>query len=365
MKVTLFFGHERGLNKGQGRAMAALMRNLRLFGPVVVAGLLASAMVVKAAQPDGSTRQPAIVYETIPLNDQDPDQQRIGPLIYRGGLVLRADAERFGGYSGLAVRDGTRFWALSDRGTWLTGRLIEQGGRLTGVEDVQIEPVRGIAGRPVPSYYDTEGVALDGDDILVSTEGEPRLSRYAGADLSRATALPVPGDLEKEMSGNGGWEAIAVLADGQILAVSEKAQWEPGLDLPEGAHKAWLIAGGQAQPLGIRVPEEHAPTALAKLPDGDYLMLLRFFSPFRGLSIKLARVPAAALKPGGEVQVQELVTLRPPLSVDNMEGLAVRQVQGRTRIYLISDDNQNPVQRTLLLAFELVDAETRKSVQSD
>ena len=41
-------------------------------------------------------------------------------------------------------------------------------------------------------------------------------------------------------------------------------------------------------------------------------------------------------------------------SVDNMEGLAVRQdADGRVFAYLVSDDNFNPLQRTLLFMFEL------------
>jgi hypothetical protein len=43
----------------------------------------------------------------------------------------------------------------------------------------------------------------------------------------------------------------------------------------------------------------------------------------------------------------------PPASVDNMEGLAVREDAGGTIIYLISDDNFNPIQRTLLMKFRL------------
>ena len=45
-----------------------------------------------------------------------------------------------------------------------------------------------------------------------------------------------------------------------------------------------------------------------------------------------------------------LAVLRLPLSVDNFECIAVRPVPGGRYIYLLSDNNQNPQQRTLLLA---------------
>jgi hypothetical protein len=40
-----------------------------------------------------------------------------------------------------------------------------------------------------------------------------------------------------------------------------------------------------------------------------------------------------------------------PLSVDNFECIAVRPAPGGRYIYLMSDNNQNPQQRTLLLQF--------------
>ncbi|MBT3627577.1 MAG: esterase-like activity of phytase family protein, partial [Rhodospirillaceae bacterium] len=44
----------------------------------------------------------------------------------------------------------------------------------------------------------------------------------------------------------------------------------------------------------------------------------------------------------------------PPLTVDNMEGIAVRRDgAGHTLVYLVSDDNFSVLQRTLLLMFEL------------
>ena len=49
-----------------------------------------------------------------------------------------------------------------------------------------------------------------------------------------------------------------------------------------------------------------------------------------------------------------IARLAPPLTVDNMEGIAIRREGGRTFVYLISDDNQSKVQRTLLLKFELL-----------
>ncbi|MEM8724486.1 MAG: esterase-like activity of phytase family protein, partial [Pseudomonadota bacterium] len=49
-----------------------------------------------------------------------------------------------------------------------------------------------------------------------------------------------------------------------------------------------------------------------------------------------------------------LITLRPPLTVDNFEGLAVREQAGRTFLYIVSDDNFSLNQRSLLMKFEVI-----------
>ncbi len=58
--------------------------------------------------------------------------------------------------------------------------------------------------------------------------------------------------------------------------------------------------------------------------------------------------------PGARLDGAVVAVLRPPLTVDNLEGVAVRRgAAGGTLIYLVSDDNFNPLQRTLLLLFAL------------
>jgi hypothetical protein len=63
---------------------------------------------------------------------------------------------------------------------------------------------------------------------------------------------------------------------------------------------------------------------------------------------------AADVKSGGTVRARELAWLASPYAVDNLEGLAARKgARGETLLWLISDDNFNPLQRNILLMFEL------------
>ena len=51
---------------------------------------------------------------------------------------------------------------------------------------------------------------------------------------------------------------------------------------------------------------------------------------------------------------EELARLASPYAVDNLEGLAAtRGARGETLLWLISDDNFNPLQRNILMLFEL------------
>jgi hypothetical protein len=55
------------------------------------------------------------------------------------------------------------------------------------------------------------------------------------------------------------------------------------------------------------------------------------------------------------VQGAVLATLKSPLLVDNMEGLAITQENGRTVIWMISDNNFNIWQQTILMKFALTE----------
>jgi hypothetical protein len=75
-----------------------------------------------------------------------------------------------------------------------------------------------------------------------------------------------------------------------------------------------------------------------------------------GLGMRLLRVAARDIAPGRTVTGRELLTADWSWEIDNMEGLAVdRAPDGSTILTLVSDDNGNWFQRTVLLRFRLLD----------
>ena len=69
--------------------------------------------------------------------------------------------------------------------------------------------------------------------------------------------------------------------------------------------------------------------------------------------IKSQIIDPAHILPDRIIPSQLIATLSPPLRIDNMEALSVEQKAGRTIIWIASDDNFNPLQRTVLMRFAL------------
>ena len=119
-------------------------------------------------------------------------------------------------------------------------------------------------------------------------------------------------------------------------------------------------AAPAARIFSYRVPAGFSPTDMVALNgdgrDGRMLILHRRLSGLGGLSALLAeaQIPSAG---AGPVHPQELARLAAPLTVDNMEALAIRSEGERRFNYLMSDDNFRSFQRTLLLKFELLHAD--------
>ncbi|MDP6342320.1 MAG: esterase-like activity of phytase family protein [Alphaproteobacteria bacterium] len=301
---------------------------------------------------------PAVRAEAISLNSEDPNQRRLGRLHYLAGVELDSDDPRFGGLSGLSLAaDGRRLVAITDLGNWLRAELQFDGdGRLTGLAGVALGRLKGENGAPLPEKggkreRDAEAVErLARGGYLVSFERRHRVLRYPGVDLA---GRPVPFAIPPDIDGaprNGGVEAMTPLPDGRILLLSEDFR-DAGGNLI-----GWLYSadGNFLGRLSLTATGIFRPTDLAALPNGDVLLLERRYTVAGGAGARLSRLAADQIRPGGRLDGEELAVLAPPLAVDNFEGLAVVPApRGGWLIYLLSDDNFNPLQRTLLLQFHL------------
>ncbi|MFQ5852023.1 MAG: esterase-like activity of phytase family protein [Candidatus Binatia bacterium] len=295
--------------------------------------------------------------EAIPikLDPEDPGRTQFGGLAFLSGFELSSEDYHFRGLSGLELSaDSNSLYAVSDYGYWFSARLRHDvQGRLTGLGPWEMGPLLtpegGIAeGR----LRDAEALVRDQDgSLIVAFEQNHRLWRYPPAVnpfAFRPKVLPVPPELLKA-PGNGGLEAVTVLPDSRLLLLTEDYK------NPDGSLKGWLIEKDRFFTLSYLDSDGFRPTDLATLANGDVLLLERRYDWLVWMHTRIRRLSRSRLKPGARLQGELVAELGPPLSVDNFEGLAVRQdPKAGTFLYVISDDNYIPLQRTLLLQFRFI-----------
>lgn len=294
----------------------------------------------------------ALTVTPLPLNSENPGQTRVGALAWRGSLEITSGSRRFGGLSGLLLEPGgDRLLAVSDTGRWVSARIrLDDAGFLVGLDQGQTGRLRDGDNRVLASKRagDAESLARLADGtILVAFEQAHRIWRYPAGGLDRpAQSFPPPPGLDR-LDGNNGLEALTTLPGGRLLALAEDKGDSPGL-------RGFLWQDGGWSDLALARDRSYRPTGATALPSGDVLVLERRFSVLGGLGIKIRRLPLAAIQPGATLTGEVIAQLRPPLVYDNMEGIAARaEPGGGVRIYLVSDDNFNPIQRSVLISFLL------------
>ena len=298
----------------------------------------------------------AIAIRPIPLDPEHPARTEFGRLRLLGTWVLSSENDRFGGISSLVALPGDHFVGLGD-GATLIGFGLAKGGRLV---DPFIRPLPW-RGKKEPDWEERDSESLVRDPATgkfwVSFENHAALRRYS-ADLLHQERVVRP-DAMKGWPANGGGEALARLNDGRFVVLSEDAE-APGANGTAGGYQALLYPAApstRADPFRFAYapPEGFKATDAKVLPDGRLLILNRRLAFPSGLSAAITLVDPTDIRPGAVLRGTELVRLVSPLAVDNMEGLAITQEGGRTIVWIISDDNFNALQRTILMKFALPD----------
>lgn len=314
--------------------------------PFLLLALFATSSITRPPAPE-----PAIRATPVALDPADPARTRIGPLRFLGGWGLTSRRDDFGGISALSVRKG-HVLAVADTGS-VFRFTMDRGGHVRHARFGVLPAGPGTGTEK--GDRDSESVALDPatGTAWVGFERHNAIWRYT-AEFARAAGHAEP----SEMAGwpwNGGPEALARLADGRFIVICEDAKKGSG-DL----HEALLFASDPTRPgppprrFLYRAPPGFSATDAAQLPDGRLLILHRDYSIGRGVRAALAWIDPRAIR-AGEVIGGELIALfAAPLTLDNMEALSIERAGGRTILWIASDDNFSPVQRTLLMKFELV-----------
>lgn len=289
------------------------------------------------------------------------DETRFGPLEFIGGLEMVSSNSVFGSLSSIRMRpDGKSFVGVLDTGHWLTGSIERDAkGRLSGLSGVEITPMRDRSGRTYEGKgrMDAEGVALDGDRVLVSFEGNHRVDAYPASGFLNSRALSTVGILipSDEMRVNRGIETVVVAPASSPLKGAPVIVTERSLD-EDGNRLAAILEGPLKGQFAVERDGSFDVTDGAFLPDGDLLLLERRFNMAEGIGMRIRRIEGRDIRPGAVVNGELLVEGNFNYNIDNMEGIDTFQAEdGTTHIILVSDDNHSILQRNLMLEFRLVD----------
>jgi hypothetical protein len=329
------------------RFAAIQRRGVRIAAGLIVLLLLGTFAPLHLFKPVAVKPTTVVHFAPVLLNDEQPARRRIGVLTWLEGWALTSVNPRFGGISAMHIAGG-KLTAVNDAGWTIRLPLPERAGPVRGI----VEPLPEGPGRPgIKSQRDSESLAILGRHAWIAFERQNAVWRYSTVSW-RSDAHAVPAAL-RGWPRNSGSEGIVRLRDGRFLIFSE------GAPAPGDTKQAALFLGDPALPstrsvsLRYRPPVGYRVTDAAPLPDGRLLILTRRFTIFEGVSAKLVLARLPKLATGALIAGEVIAELRRPDLVDNMEALSVAQEDGRTIVWMASDDNFMPVQQTLLLKFEL------------
>ena len=291
-----------------------------------------------------------VAVRTTPVPINDPDLEAgTGQLVFAGGVQITSGFSRLHGLSDIKFEDAERFFAVTDEGLLVRGRLeLDGAGRLIGVAGMQVRPLVDPDGAPlIPKYLaDAEGLALmPNGELLVSFERLHRVWRY-DRDGRWLGERHIP---DFAFTENEGMEGIAWAAGDAFWAAGENG----GLWWCEPEACAIHDDPPEATPTDADL----RLTSLTQTIDGErwrYELSRSYNSTTNTNVIAIQRRESARCVYPCILGRWIPTIFTAPATVDNFEGIAaVRRPDGGVRLYILSDDNFNPDQRTLLLAFDV------------
>lgn len=287
------------------------------------------------------TATPVIVAEAPALARNFPGNARLS-----GAWELSSSHATFGGLSGLALLPAEEgdLLAATDEGAFVWIDL--EDGEPVGARMSYMQGPDGI-GYSGKMETDAEGLVYRDGIALVSLERDFRIEAFAlgtcGANARGIRVATLPQDYAgRQVHENQGPEAIFLTGEGKLGF---------GYEGVIGASPIGrVLTDGTAEWTGETAP---APMAhglvgmeIVEMPDGSArtLHLYRAWDPLRGNRIRLT---------WGEGEAERL-TISRPLLVDNFEGIAAEATGPNSlRVWIVSDDNFNRSQRTLLYVFDI------------
>lgn len=263
-----------------------------------------------------------------------------------GSWRLASSDQDFGGASGLMLRD-TVLTILTD-----SGRLFD----LEGGQPVRSRALPPACARPGgKSKADAEAMTVspDGTGLQVALERVNMVCSWRPDAPEAAVLSPV--SAMRSWKRNRGAEAMANLPGKGTLIIGE------GADTADGQRPLLWYHGDPANPstamttMRYLPPEGFKPGDAAFLPDGRLIVLNRQTRFGKQAATVLTIHEAFAPQEQALLTGRELARIENSAEAANYEGMAIEPHEGRTTIWLVSDNNFRANVETRLLRLELTD----------
>lgn len=282
-------------------------------------------------------------------------------LVFLQGLELSSSHPHFGGWSGMTVtKNESRLSFVSDTGHWLEAGLLTDHGQITALNAARIGPLRDDRGNTLreSGYGDIEAIGMDDGRVYLAFEsyrsGIWSAPRRAGLEHTGFERWPSPAEITRLPTGRG-LEALAVIAgaDGnssKLLAIAERDFGKVGARTP-----AWIFKTDSQAAAFFYIPltDGYDVSDAAFHPQCGLFLLQRKLTGFGRFYVRLLKLEPPLSGSWANATQQRLFEANSAgRAIDNMEGLAVTSgPAGACRLYLLSDSNFLPIQKTVLLKF--------------
>ena len=262
---------------------------------------------------------------------------------FAGGLqLIAAPTSPLHSLSDLKLTGDGGFVTVSDAGDLVRGDIrLDAAGRLIGLDHFRSRRLTLEDGRAIADKQDgdAEGlVVTPSGDLLVSFERRHRIWNYGplSALKTQPTLMRAP---DFAFTENDGMEGLAVAPNGWRVSGEAGGVWDCS------SARCTVVTAPPETP----IPDsDYRITGLDRDPSGaGWFVVQRLYRAPIDMRARVRRMaPDGTLGP-------ILIELKLPGTTDNFEGVAAETRHGKTRLYILSDDNFNPAQRTLMLAFDL------------
>lgn len=262
---------------------------------------------------------------------------------FAGGLqISAAPTSSLHSLSDLKLTGDSGFVTVSDAGDLVRGDIrLDADGRLIGLDHFRSRRLTLEDGRAISDKQDgdAEGlVVTPSGDLLVSFERRHRIWNYGSLSALKVQPTPMRAP-DFAFTENDGMEGLAIAPNGWRVSGEAGGVWDCS------SARCTVVTAPPETP----IPDsDYRITGLDRDPSGaGWFVVQRLYRAPIDMRARVRRMaPNGTLGP-------ILIELKLPGTTDNFEGVAAETRHGKTRLYILSDDNFNPAQRTLMLAFDL------------